>query len=148
LHQHPELGGEAGSVPAGIWGKAAVSTSGDAGGAAGGRTSEGENGWWVGLGGEGISRVGRAENFSGTWGSHFSAQLGSAHLRSWDRASHLGRTERLFSVEVGTAQNARTGLTNCKISVQVGICEVGRALGVGCDGFWFFHCPLRGCLVQ
>jgi hypothetical protein len=93
------------SVAAGIWGDAAVSASGDAGGAAGGRTSEGENGWWVGLGGEGISRVGRVENFSGTRGSRFSAQFGSAHMRSWNRASHLDRAEKLFSIEVGTVQN-------------------------------------------
>jgi hypothetical protein len=78
-------------------------------------------------GGEGISRVGRAENFLGTRGSRFSAQFGSAHMRSWNRASHLGRAERVFSVEVGTVQNARTGLTNSKVSVQVGISEVGWA---------------------
>jgi hypothetical protein len=99
-----------------------VSSTSDTGGAASGRRRRGDD-WWVG--GEGISRVGCAENFLGTRGSPFSARFGSAHLRSWNRASHLGRAERLFLVDVGTAQNAQTDLTNNKMLVQVGLSEVG-----------------------
>jgi hypothetical protein len=83
----------------------------------------GGSGW----GGEVISRVGRAEKFSGDAGLSFLAQFGSAHLRSSDRASHLGSAERSFSGEMGTAQHARTGLTNTQMLVQVGISEVGWA---------------------
>jgi hypothetical protein len=57
-----------------------------------------------GRGGEGISGVGHGENFLGMRGSHFLAEFNRADLRSSNRASHLGRAESLFSVEVGSTQ--------------------------------------------
>jgi hypothetical protein len=50
--------------------------------------------------------VGRAV---GRAGYSFSAEFGRAHMRTSIWASHLGRAERPFSVEVGNAQMHKPG---------------------------------------
>jgi hypothetical protein len=66
------------------------------------RAEAGGRGKWL-VGRDGVVRRFREWDV----GLSFPARFGRADLRSSNRASHLGRAESLFSVEVGSAQVPR-----------------------------------------